>query len=108
MPANRLWSSGVMISPGRTVPSDANDTAPASSASASPSISAARSRSRLPLEASSIERPRMVAAPRSEEHTSELQSLMRISYDVFGLKNNNNNHYTSQQPHTHFPTLLQK
>src|SRR3546814_1191856 len=29
-------------------------------------------------------RPRM--APRSEEHTSELQSLMRISYAVFCLK----------------------
>src|SRR3546814_53155 len=27
-----------------------------------------------------------VAAPRSEEHTSELQSLMRISYAVFCLK----------------------
>src|SRR3546814_7847484 len=26
-------------------------------------------------------------APRSEEHTSELQSLMRISYAVFCLKN---------------------
>src|SRR3546814_5146693 len=26
---------------------------------------------------------------RSEEHTSELQSLMRISYAVFCLKNNN-------------------
>src|SRR3546814_2780323 len=26
------------------------------------------------------------AVPRSEEHTSELQSLMRISYDVFCLK----------------------
>src|SRR3546814_6392487 len=26
-------------------------------------------------------------ARRSEEHTSELQSLMRISYDVFCLKN---------------------
>src|SRR3546814_1021732 len=26
--------------------------------------------------------------PRSEEHTSELQSLMRISYAVFCLKNN--------------------
>src|SRR3546814_6639104 len=26
---------------------------------------------------------------RSEEHTSELQSLMRISYDVFCLKKNN-------------------
>src|SRR3546814_3072495 len=28
---------------------------------------------------------------RSEEHTSELQSLMRSSYAVFCLKNNNNN-----------------
>src|SRR3546814_4181939 len=27
--------------------------------------------------------------PRSEEHTSELQSLMRISYAVFCLKNTN-------------------
>src|SRR3546814_6797976 len=30
-------------------------------------------------------------APRSEEHTSELQSLMRISYAVFCLKKKNNN-----------------
>src|SRR3546814_3748332 len=30
---------------------------------------------------------------RSEEHTSELQSLMRISYAVFCLKNNNNPTY---------------
>src|SRR3546814_6701076 len=29
-------------------------------------------------------------ARRSEEHTSELQSLMRISYAVFCLKNKNN------------------
>src|SRR3546814_4677426 len=29
---------------------------------------------------------RAVAQPRSEEHTSELQSLMRISYAVFCLK----------------------
>src|SRR3546814_1732182 len=28
------------------------------------------------------------ASPRSEEHTSELQSLMRISYAVFCLKTN--------------------
>src|SRR3546814_1686960 len=28
----------------------------------------------------------LVTAQRSEEHTSELQSLMRISYDVFCLK----------------------
>src|SRR3546814_5393263 len=30
--------------------------------------------------------PRLVIAARSEEHTSELQSLMRISYAVFCLK----------------------
>src|SRR3546814_1802672 len=30
------------------------------------------------------------ARPRSEEHTSELQSLMRISYAVFCLKKKNN------------------
>src|SRR3546814_8829929 len=29
-------------------------------------------------------------APRSEEHTSELQSLMRISYAVFSLQQKNN------------------
>src|SRR3546814_1882137 len=32
--------------------------------------------------------PQRVAKVRSEEHTSELQSLMRISYAVFGLKKN--------------------
>src|SRR3546814_4191253 len=32
------------------------------------------------------------AAKRSEEHTSELQSLMRISYAVFCLKKKNNKH----------------
>src|SRR3546814_1934706 len=31
------------------------------------------------------------ATTRSEEHTSELQSLMRISYAVFCLKKKNNN-----------------
>src|SRR3546814_2845829 len=30
----------------------------------------------------------MAMASKSEEHTSELQSLMRISYDVFCLKKN--------------------
>src|SRR3546814_4165277 len=33
---------------------------------------------------------------RSEEHTSELQSLMRISYAVFCLNKKNNNRYTAQ------------
>src|SRR3546814_8233762 len=33
---------------------------------------------------------------RSEEHTSELQSLMRISYAVFCLKKKTNNHTITQ------------
>src|SRR3546814_3744600 len=34
---------------------------------------------------------------RSEEHTSELQSLMRISYAVFCLKKKNHKHQTHTQ-----------
>src|SRR3546814_1163128 len=33
--------------------------------------------------------PKVEALPRSEEHTSELQSLMRISYAVFCLQKKN-------------------
>src|SRR3546814_10549331 len=36
------------------------------------------------------------AAARSEEHTSELQSLMRISYAVFCLKKKNTKNYTHE------------
>src|SRR3546814_1252932 len=42
--------------------------------------------------------------PRSEEHTSELQSLMRISYAVFCLKKNNKitcQHQSDKQENTH-------
>src|SRR3546814_15890185 len=43
--------------------------------------------------AGSSHRPRSApGADRSEEHTSELQSLMRISYAVFCLKKKNCNH----------------
>src|SRR3546814_1573337 len=42
-------------------------------------------------------------AKRSEEHTSELQSLMRISYAVFCLKKKNNTtiHNTTHIPRNH-------
>src|SRR3546814_10693717 len=46
-----------------------------------------------------------LVTPRSEEHTSELQSLMRISYAVFCLKKKNTHHRnlkTTQAP-THTP-----
>src|SRR3546814_3683090 len=44
---------------------------------------------------------RLLAAQRSEEHTSELQSLMRISYAVFCLKKKNTQslHAFIEQPH---------
>src|SRR3546814_4021668 len=42
------------------------------------------------------------ALGRSEEHTSELQSLMRISYAVFCLKKNN--HKTRNITHAHRST----
>src|SRR3546814_10468660 len=38
---------------------------------------------------------------RSEEHTSELQSLMRISYAVFCLKKKNNTQTKKQQQRNH-------
>src|SRR3546814_8971441 len=41
------------------------------------------------------------ASSRSEEHTSELQSLMRISYAVFCLKKTNNISSLALQSHIH-------
>src|SRR3546814_8131050 len=41
--------------------------------------------------------------PRSEEHTSELQSLMRISYAVFCLKKKN-----TKKPHTNHLLSIQR
>src|SRR3546814_5143094 len=51
---------------------------------------------RVPRGGAGIHRPgaygrRDAGAARSEEHTSELQSLMRISYAVFCLKKKNTN-----------------
>src|SRR3546814_4995920 len=39
------------------------------------------------------------AATRSEEHTSELQSLMRISYAVFCLKKNTKQQHKTSHPY---------
>src|SRR3546814_2841932 len=41
-----------------------------------------------------------LGADRSEEHTSELQSLMRISYAVFCLKKHKNHTITHKHIHT--------
>src|SRR3546814_6983646 len=44
-------------------------------------------------------RERAALAPRSEEHTSELQSLMRISYAVFCLQKKTTNKSTIDEQH---------
>src|SRR3546814_5787627 len=50
-----------------------------------------------------------VQHPRSEEHTSELQSLMRISYAVFCYKKKNNqthiNRYIMKKTHVNTNTI---
>src|SRR3546814_8155620 len=43
---------------------------------------------------------RLAVEPRSEEHTSEIQSLMRIWYAVFGMKNKRP-HLDTHTEHTH-------
>src|SRR3546814_4266166 len=60
--------------------------------------------------------PGFFAQARSEEHTSELQSLMRISYAVFCLKKKKNTHCNTDllestkqtcsiTPHTDYPII---
>src|SRR3546814_5802610 len=49
--------------------------------------------------------PGVCCAPRSEEHTSELQSLMRISYAVFCLKKKSLKEQTNGIPVTN-PQLV--
>src|SRR3546814_5992878 len=44
---------------------------------------------------------RLERAPRAEEHTSALQSLMRISYAVFCLKNKTHRQTPIQDPDRH-------
>src|SRR3546814_1784627 len=52
-------------------------------------------RKRMPHQRWPAHRPWPPRQHRSEEHTSELQSLMRISYAVFCLKKKNQNIYDS-------------
>src|SRR3546814_4163460 len=51
-----------------------------------PAASAGQASSQRPQLVQAVSARRSAGSKRSEEHTSELQSLMRISYDVFCLK----------------------
>src|SRR3546814_7698686 len=88
LPYTTLFRSPSHSSSPSTMPSPHADEPPA--VSSSPIVSGPVS-----VVSSSVER-RPRAARRSEEHTSELQSLMRISYAVFCLK--------KQKQHTRYTT----
>src|SRR3546814_9233107 len=72
---------------------------PPAAASTALAAPAARARRRLPpawaVRAAAAPAPAHRARWRSEEHTSELQSLMRISYAVFCLKKKNKHKRTT-------------
>src|SRR3546814_1160448 len=51
-------------------------------------------------EGSDVNPHRLTAPVRSEEHTSELQSLMRISYAVFCLKKKKKHRNTDRHVHS--------
>src|SRR3546814_4559716 len=50
-------------------------------------------KARFPIAQDVLRQPRLARQLRSEEHTSELQSLMRISYAVFCMKKKINHDY---------------
>src|SRR3546814_6854205 len=79
------------------VSASAYDQAKAAALSAQAQLDAARAQARI----SGNEAGYAVLRARSEEHTSELQSLMRISYAVFCLKKKtkNNKRITLLKPH---------
>src|SRR3546814_2255151 len=56
----------------------------------------ASDRRSIPAHSRSVPRPVPICPFRSEEHTSELQSLMRISYAVFCLKKKKKSTYNTQ------------
>src|SRR3546814_2211207 len=63
--------------------------APTKAIRADPSLSAIERTHSAPARVFPKPRPAIISHTRSEEHTSELQSLMRNSYAVFCLKKKN-------------------
>src|SRR3546814_9546446 len=85
MPASRVCLSGHSIHEKTTVSSSLASTARLKSVTL-PSGTAVPQLSTRRVAPACLKRSAAILAWRSEEHTSELQSLMRISYAVFCLK----------------------
>src|SRR3546814_1965428 len=90
VPISRMYMrTGSVVRP----PSASSDDSAAAASSAAVSSS-------LPREASDSNNVSASGATRSEEHTSELQSLMSISYDVFCLIKHTTNTHQHKQHNT--------
>src|SRR3546814_2657181 len=84
----------------RTIPARARRPLPGHAAGRGDATAHRRLRRRRagPRSAAGAARQRQGLRVRSEEHTSELQSLMRISYAVFCLKKKKQNTITNTSP----------
>src|SRR3546814_395807 len=88
-PAPRSTSTSARCSRGRRRQASGSSwgtTTAACSATSSPTIRSTTRSATTAVSSASTPTSRASRRPRSEEHTSELQSLMRISYAVFCLK----------------------
>src|SRR3546814_9714569 len=103
------WSSDVCSSDlGASAPRPAPGCGRNARTSRYPSRRVVFARTRISTRDTAAPKCRARRAPaRSEEHTSELQSLMRISYAVFCLKKKNKNMNTNKLNHTTYETELQ-
>src|SRR3546814_3479530 len=102
-PYTTLFRSGVPPTPCRTTPRAAPPHRHDAAGRRAPAAAAAPVR--LPVRRRAARRaPRRTR--RSEEHTSELQSLMRISYAVFCLKKKKDKHTNECNPHEYTHIIL--
>src|SRR3546814_4323755 len=85
------WSSDVCSSDLARSPCRSPAGFDAAGCSSGPANGSSRRRARAARSWTSPAADSTRSKPRSEEHTSELQSLMRISYAVFCLKKKNTN-----------------
>src|SRR3546814_5043581 len=74
--------------------------------SSAPLVSLSSRWTSLGRDGASNSSPSSRRSTRSEEHTSELQSLMRISYAVFCLKKKKQTEYKKRQPTTREHTQI--
>src|SRR3546814_4192938 len=86
----KIYNGAVLMNPGNKAVKLDSQFVMYSSTASGPVISYSRDLIHWEIQNVEFDLPEKYKPARSEEHTSELQSLMRISYAVFCLKKQNN------------------